>query len=435
MSGVVSDDAILVDACRNGDRDAFARIVARYQSLVASIAFSATGSIAQSEDVAQETFIAAWQKLESLHEPAKLRPWLCTIARHATGNALRRQQREPAQKAETIDAILNTPACDALPADAAISREEEAILWRSLAQIPATYREPLVLFYREGESVERVAEELDLSSDAVRQRLSRGRKLLEEHVTGFVEGALRRSVPGHTFTAGVISALPAQLAGASLASLGATAAKGGAAKSIGALTALTSLAGFLPGLVSSYQAYQIDMARADSGAARHAVQRFYAILAASALTPVALILVAVSLHSLAATHPALFTLIVIGVAISWIPGAAVLVALIKQRTSYDKTQPGLAENGPIFEWRTRATLFGLPLVHLRFGRSLTPGGCPVKAWVALGAAAVLHASSRPLWKLSTDLQPAFCSARLFALSCWYCSPASPMCRWRFFSAH
>ena len=68
------------------------------------------------------------------------------------------------------------------PVEHAISKEEEAILWWSLEHIPQNYREPLVLFYREGQSVERVAEALELSEDAVKQRLSRGRKLLQQQV-------------------------------------------------------------------------------------------------------------------------------------------------------------------------------------------------------------------------------------------------------------
>ena len=75
---------------------------------------------------------------------------------------------------EPLDSAQETPALEAHPVLAqAISREEEAILWRSLERIPKNYREPLILFYREHESVERVAQVLELSEDAVRQRLSR----------------------------------------------------------------------------------------------------------------------------------------------------------------------------------------------------------------------------------------------------------------------
>ena len=98
------------------------------------------------------------------------------------------------------------PAREALPSDQAISREEEAILWRSLERIPEIYREPLILFYREHQSIESVAAALELSEDAVKQRLSRGRKLLQEEVQAFVENTLRRTAPGEAFSGAVLAA-------------------------------------------------------------------------------------------------------------------------------------------------------------------------------------------------------------------------------------
>jgi hypothetical protein len=83
------------------------------------------------------------------------------------------------------------------------------LLWQALKQVPENYREPLVLFYREGQSTERVAQALDLTEDAVRQRLSRGRTLLREQLLGLIEGALKRTSPGKAFTVGVLAALPA----------------------------------------------------------------------------------------------------------------------------------------------------------------------------------------------------------------------------------
>ncbi|MGD0615915.1 MAG: sigma-70 family RNA polymerase sigma factor [Verrucomicrobiota bacterium] len=110
---------------------------------------------------------------------------------------------------------------EAHPLAQAISREEETILWRSLERIPETYREPLILFYREHESVERVAQVLELSEEAVRQRLSRGRKLLHEEVVTFVEGALRQTAPGRAFSGAVLAALPLAAGTAATAGVGA----------------------------------------------------------------------------------------------------------------------------------------------------------------------------------------------------------------------
>lgn len=368
-----------------GDRDAFAQIVARYQALVASIAYNATGSLARSEDLAQETFLAAWRHLPSLAEPAKLRGWICGIARNLSANSHRRSRREPVHDAEPLETAVETPTADDLPSDQAISREEEAILWRSIEQIPAPYREPLILFYRDGQSAERVAELLELSPDTVRQRLSRGRKLLEARVTAFVERTLRRSAPGQSFTAGVMAVLPAQVGTAGLASLGTSVAKGGLIKAGAFGAVLTTLISFLPGAVAAFEGYRRDLEEADSLRSRRWVRRFYGLLAATALVPVALIYVAVAFRGIIATHPRLFVASVLAIGVMWIPAAAVLLGWIWQRNQAAST-PGHAERqvSPVLEYRSAATLFGLPLVHVRFGGSTSLRRVPVKAWIAFG---------------------------------------------------
>jgi DNA-directed RNA polymerase specialized sigma24 family protein len=57
---VMPDDQ-LWQRSRQGDREAFGRIVERYQSLICSLAYSACGDLAQSEDLGQEAFLAAWE--------------------------------------------------------------------------------------------------------------------------------------------------------------------------------------------------------------------------------------------------------------------------------------------------------------------------------------------------------------------------------------
>lgn len=150
MSAAEDNDTEMVTESLGGSRDAFGRIVARYQSLICSLAYSATGSLTQSEDLAQETFVTAWKHLPELREPAKLRPWLCGIARNLIGKTLRRDSREPVHAAEPLEGANESSSPEPLPPDHVISREEEAILWRSLERIPEIYREPLVLFHRGG---------------------------------------------------------------------------------------------------------------------------------------------------------------------------------------------------------------------------------------------------------------------------------------------
>lgn len=226
MSATPSNDAELVAECRRGNRDAFREIVVRHQTLVCSVAYSATGSMSRSEDLAQETFVTAWKQLSALREPAKLRAWLCGIARFVIGRELRQRRHEPLHLAQSLDAANGSAAPEPLPSERAVTEEEKALLWRALERIPETYREPLVLFYRQHQSIERVAVELELSEDAVKQRLSRGRKLLHHEVLTLVEGALADTAPGDSFTLGVVAALPLIAVGSGVAGAGGVAAKG-----------------------------------------------------------------------------------------------------------------------------------------------------------------------------------------------------------------
>ena len=131
------DDAQLVELSRNGNRDAFARIVERYQSLVCALTYSASGNVQASEDLAQVTFITAWCQLKQLREPSKLKAWLCRIARNVTTDSHRQQQRTPTAHAEELDANIAT---DSTPRDHVINAEEQIILSRVLEGLPATYR-------------------------------------------------------------------------------------------------------------------------------------------------------------------------------------------------------------------------------------------------------------------------------------------------------
>lgn len=246
------NDAHLVAESLAGRRDAFRQIVERYQTLVCSLAYSATGNVSQSEEVAQETFISAWKDLRLLRQPEKLRSWLCGIVRNRVHRSRRDAEREPAQNAVPFDDASESPATEALPSEQAVSREEEAIMWRSLERIPGNYREPLILFYREHRSVENVAAELELSEDAVKQRLSRGRKLLQAEVQAFVENTLRRTAPGQVFSGAVLAALP--LAAGATATAGAgLGAKGAAAVKSGVLAVwLWPLLGVFAGFASQW---------------------------------------------------------------------------------------------------------------------------------------------------------------------------------------
>ncbi len=204
-AATAASDADLVHASRRGEHAAFGQLVERYQALVCAVSFTATGDRALSEDVAQETFLVAWRRLGELSEIAKLRPWLCGIARNLGRMARRDGRRALADDVDDVDLA----AGDASPFDALVEAEAQRIVRDTLSRVPERYREVLVLYYQNDRSVKEVAAALGISESAALQRLSRGRRYLAESVTDLVERSLADSRPRRALPAVVVAALPA----------------------------------------------------------------------------------------------------------------------------------------------------------------------------------------------------------------------------------
>ena len=138
--------------------------------------------------------------------------------------------------------------------------------------------------YREHQSVENVAAALDLSEEAVKQRLSRRRKRLHEQVLAFVKGALERTSPGKAFTIGVLAALPAFTISAKAAAVGVAAAKGGkTAKAAAASGLFSAMVAPALGFLGNYIGYRTGMDRAQSDHEREHIKSVYRKLSACIL--------------------------------------------------------------------------------------------------------------------------------------------------------
>ena len=380
MAAAPDSDAILVTRSAQGNRHAFAQIVERYQALVCSVAYSATGSIARSEDVAQETFIAAWRGIGAVREPERLRAWLCGIARNLAHNSARAYATEPANDALSMDAIADAPAEDELPGEQAIRDEEQAILWRAIGRIPATYREPLVMFYREQKSIAHVAAALELNEDAVKQRLTRGRRLLQDEVAAFVEGALSRSGPGKAFTLAVVAALPAY--GVSTTAAAAVLATKGA-KSAGWAALALGLFGPLIGIAGAWLGIRTGLDSAETQRERDMVKRYaFTLIASTVVFSIALIawIELAPRYTQDAAILASFTL----AAFAW----ATWFSHKAWRDVDSMRDVRKAAGGTWFrESISTMRLLGLPLWHIHFGVP-EPGARAARAWIAVGDRAI-----------------------------------------------
>lgn len=227
----INTDAELIQQSISGDEAAYGQMVQRYQSLVCSVAYNRCGDLAMSEDLAQEAFIQAWKKLADLNDANKFKSWICTIVRNLASRSREKSDRNVATDAAQLDSVAEPASAANDPSARAISAEQEQLAWKALAEIPENYREPMILFYREEQSVARVASALEISPDAVKQRLSRGRKFLHEQLVATVETTLENSKPSHAFKSAVL---------VGLSSIKAKTATAGVATSVAAKSAAAS---------------------------------------------------------------------------------------------------------------------------------------------------------------------------------------------------
>ncbi|HEY2904412.1 MAG TPA: sigma-70 family RNA polymerase sigma factor [Vicinamibacterales bacterium] len=160
-------DAALVRAAQCGDVPAFESLYTRYSRVVHGILL---GRMAANDvdDVVQEVFITAYQKLQMLREPAAFAGWIARIARNRAEDSRRRAL-------DRMDLDRNT---------AANANQDDAVdAARALAAIralPAAYRETLMFRLVEGMSADEIAQRTGLTSGSVRVNLHRGMRLLRE---------------------------------------------------------------------------------------------------------------------------------------------------------------------------------------------------------------------------------------------------------------
>ena len=194
-------------ASLRGDREAFGEIIQKYQNTVCAVTYSITGNLQQSEDLAQEAFVTAWLQLKELRDESKFPAWLCGIARNLAHNWVRKnaKQNSPIAQSELVEQLA---ASSENVADESDREAKSAMVWEILRELPETYREPLVLFYQQSQSVGNIAAALDLSEENVRQRLSRGRAKIRTEVAERIEQALSALQPDKMFYLVVLAALP-----------------------------------------------------------------------------------------------------------------------------------------------------------------------------------------------------------------------------------
>ncbi|MCP4166791.1 MAG: sigma-70 family RNA polymerase sigma factor [Chloroflexi bacterium] len=175
---VIAEEQHLLSEAQKGDKTAFGLIVETYHRLVVSVAFRICGDVQIAEDVAQDTFMKAWQQLPNFQpeRSTSFRAWLCRIA-HNRSIDLLRQNRPETELDPRLPAQITRP-------DRQVERDETATeVQAAILRLPETSRTALILREYEGLSYAEIADTLEIPIGTVMSRLYNARKRLTKELT------------------------------------------------------------------------------------------------------------------------------------------------------------------------------------------------------------------------------------------------------------
>ena len=152
------------------DKEYFCECVRQCENSMYTLALGILRNEADASDVMQDAILKAYCNFEQLKERGKFRPWILSIV-HNTAIEFIRKQKTTTDIDELYD--ISSPS-------AVIDTETQLSVWEAIQKLKLPYRTVIILFYYEDYSVLQIAKITHTSAIAVKQQLSRGRKMLAQ---------------------------------------------------------------------------------------------------------------------------------------------------------------------------------------------------------------------------------------------------------------
>lgn len=152
---------------RNG-RDYFCDNIRQYEGVIYATAYAIVKNEEDAADVIQESLLKAYCSLDTLRDKKQFRPWILSIVHNTAIGFLRKSRGSDLLQSEEE---LAAP-------EPAVDPETKLTVWEAIQKLKLPYRLVVILYYYNGYSVQQISQVTDAPAVAVRQQLSRGRKML-----------------------------------------------------------------------------------------------------------------------------------------------------------------------------------------------------------------------------------------------------------------
>jgi RNA polymerase sigma-70 factor (ECF subfamily) len=172
----IADEESLIRKCLNGDADTYSVLVDRYKKMIYNVAYRMVGDEDTAKDLAQESFISAYNGLSQFRFGAKFSSWLYSIALNKCRDYLKLSKETVST--DEISGIMSDSGIS--PEGAAAAEQSKDMLQRALHSLPVEYREVLILKHVEELDYKEIAAITGMSIAALKVRAHRGREMLKK---------------------------------------------------------------------------------------------------------------------------------------------------------------------------------------------------------------------------------------------------------------
>ncbi|WP_026678232.1 RNA polymerase sigma factor SigW [Fictibacillus gelatini] len=175
----------LVSRVKEGDHEAFEGLVELFKDKIYRLCYRMVGNRHEAEDLAQETFVRAYTKINQYNGEYKFSTWLYRIATNLCIDRLRKKKPDFSLDAEVPGAdgatlYSQVATAEPLPEEAVVEKEKHDQLQQEIIKLPEKYRTAILLKYVEDLSLEEIGKIMDLPVPTVKTRIHRGREALKK---------------------------------------------------------------------------------------------------------------------------------------------------------------------------------------------------------------------------------------------------------------
>ena len=187
-------DNDLIAAAKAGDEDAFAEVVSRHKNALTNYLYRMLGDFEEAVDLAQESFVRVFLAIDRYKADHAFSTYIYRIATNLAITELRKRKRrrlmsltglfgDDERGTRDFEPVDERPD----PSERTVSDERAKVIERAIASLPEKYRAPVVLRDVEELSYEEIAQILEVGLGTTKSRISRGRAMLREKLTGYLE--------------------------------------------------------------------------------------------------------------------------------------------------------------------------------------------------------------------------------------------------------